>query len=72
MTIHSPVIAVSSSDDDDNGSQQQQRRRELLELRARADADESGALKLPSLGDLAGLASIVGGGVDIFHSLFSR
>lgn len=53
-----------------SSSDNQQQRRELAELLARAEVDESGALKLPSLSSLAGIASIGGGAVDILHSLF--
>lgn len=41
-----------------------------MEILARAEVDESGALKLPSLSSLAGIASIGGGAVSILHSLF--
>lgn len=45
-------------------------RRELIDLLVRADVDESGALKLPSLSDTAGLASIAGGVVSVLHDIF--
>ena len=45
-------------------------RRELLELLARQDVDESGALKIPSLSSIAGVASIGSALAGIAGSLF--
>lgn len=41
-----------------------------MDLLARAEIDESGALKLPSLGDAASIASIGSSVVSVFHNLF--
>lgn len=43
-----------------------------MDLLARADFDESGALKLPSLNSILGAAGILGGGADIFNSIFGK
>lgn len=52
------------------GDSNQQRREELIDLLARAEFDESGAFKLPSLGDAASIASIGSSVVGILHNIF--
>ena len=66
-----PVIGGIIDHFKNNGSQQQ--RRDALafdELLARAEVDESGAFKLPSLESAAGVAGILSSAVNIVHNLF--
>lgn len=41
-----------------------------MDILARAEVDESGALKLPSFGTIANIGSLGGSAISILHNLF--
>lgn len=63
FSLGAPVVGGIIDHFKNNGQQ----RRELMDLLARAEVDESGALKL---GDAANIASIGSSVVSVFHNLF--
>ncbi|PSS35589.1 hypothetical protein PHLCEN_2v1466 [Hermanssonia centrifuga] len=66
-----PIISGIIDHFKNNGSQQQRRDALALEeVFARAEVDESGALKLPSLSTLSNIGSIGGSAISILHNIF--